>query len=1050
MKHSFSARITRYFGALFVVVMGSIMALWYFGLPSLGMNGAGAQRLSEAGRLLEISADHAQRNFVNRLTERRGDMLVLSESLMLARQFEQDTSNLQGNVSRFFERLQRAYPDRYVELYAIDPVSLKIVGSGSGKALGEAFFDPELARSVTQVGIVELIDQVMWKGRSHLIIMRQVRGVHTDGLPRGSPVGIMVAIIDAAHFTSGSGEAVSTLHGSETIVLDSQGSVIVQGSRHAGLVEALSRVAPGFEGSLTLTDANGNDYLAAFRFLPLSGTQGNTLVMIQSKAEALAGLKGGAINLGMAGLLLSLGALLLVRIVAQRMAAPIAQLATDAHRFGAGELAVRTNVNSGDTAEIHQLSSAFNQMAEAIQRSHASLEEKIRERTEALRHERDNAQRYLDVVDVLILALDVNGRIAMINRKGAQMLGLPAEDLIGMDWFEHFLANDDSAAPRLAFAQLISGKGVLLEQYENRIVDSQGREILVAWRSVLLRNESGEIVGALSSGEDITARRAAEAALRESEQHFRTLANSGSALIWTSTPEKLCDYFNDPWLRFTGRTFEQELGYGWAEGVHPEDYQRCLDIYVTHFDQRLPFAMEYRLRHADGGYRWLADLGSPRFNSRGDFIGYIGFCYDITEQKAAGEELERYRDHLELLVEERTAELVRAKDAAESASRAKSTFLTNMSHELRTPLNGIMGMITLARSHMIDSVGKEQLDKAKLAADHLLLVIGDILDISKIEAGRMTLERVDFKLIPVFENLISLVGHKARAKGLELLTHLPTELSDQVLQGDPLRLGQVLINLSGNAVKFTKHGSIAISVAILDNTPDDMLLRFAVRDTGIGISEADMGRLFSAFEQADSSMTRLYGGTGLGLAISQHLVNLMGGQIKVESTCGKGSVFQFAVRFPKGSQVPEKRGGDETSALDHLCRDYSGSSVLLVEDEPINQEVARILLEEAGIRVDIAEDGRQAVDMAGKHAYAAILMDMQMPNMSGVEAAIAIRERGGKVPIIAMTANAFAEDRAQCLEAGMNDFLTKPVDPEHFYEMLQKWLAADRGRDPGR
>lgn len=1044
MQQSFSVRITRYFGALFVVLMGCILMLWYFGFPSLGMNGASTQRLMEANRLLEISADHVQRSFSSKLTERRGDMMVLSENSGLGQQFAQGSPNIQATVDRLFDRLQRAYPDRYVELYAIDPANLEIVGSGSGNGLGEVFFDPELARSVTQVGISELIDQVMWNGRSHLIIMRQIRGVQTDGPVSAHPVGILVAVLDAAYFISGSEEAISTLQGSEAIVLDGQGQPIVHARKHVNLVEAISRVAPGFEGNLTLTDTKGNDYLAAFRFLPLSGTQGNTLVMVQSKAQALAGLKGGAINLGMAGLLLSLGALVLVRIVAQRMAAPIAQLATDAHRLGGGELAVRTNVNSGDTAEIHQLSSAFNQMAEAIQRSHASLEGKIHERTEALRHERDNAQRYLDVVDVLILALDVNGRIAMINRKGAQMLGLPAEELVGMDWFEHFLANDHSAAPRLAFDQLISGKGALLEQYENRIVDSQGREILVAWRSVLLRSESGEIVGALSSGEDITARRAAEEALRESEQHFRNLANSGSALIWTSTLDKLCDYFNDPWLRFTGRTFEQELGYGWVEGVHPEDYQRCMDIYVTHFDQRLPFAMEYRLRHADGGYRWLADLGSPRFNSRGDFIGYIGFCYDITDQKAAGEELERYRHHLELLVEERTAELVRAKDAAESASRAKSTFLTNMSHELRTPLNGIMGMITLARSHMIDPVGREQLDKAKVAADHLLLVIGDILDISKIEAERMTLERVDFKLIPVFENLISLMGHKARAKGLEMLTHVPTELSDQVLQGDPLRLGQVLINLSGNAVKFTEQGSISISVTILDNTPDDMLLRFAVRDTGIGISEADKGRLFSAFEQADSSMTRLYGGTGLGLAISQHLVNLMGGQIEVESTRGKGSVFQFAVRFPKGSQMPEKGGSDETAALDRLRRDYSGTAVLLVEDEPINQEVARILLEEAGVRVDIAEDGRQAVDMAGKHAYATILMDMQMPKMSGVEAAIAIREQGGKVPIIAMTANAFAEDRAQCLEAGMNDFLTKPVDPEHFYEILLKWLAADR------
>jgi len=587
----------------------------------------------------------------------------------------------------------------------------------------------------------------------------------------------------------------------------------------------------------------------------------------------------------------------------------------------------------------------------------------------------------------------------------------------------------------------------LLEQYENKIVDSRGQEMLIAWRNVLLRSESGEIVGTLSSGEDITARKEAEERLRESEQHFRTLANGGSALIWTATTDKMCDYFNDPWLRFTGRTLGQELGFGWAEGVHPDDYDRCVDIYVTHFDQRLPFAMEYRLRHADGDYRWLADLGSPRFNSRGEFIGYIGFCYDITEQKAAGEELDRYRHHLERLVEERTAELARARDAAEAASRAKSTFLTNMSHELRTPLNGIMGMIALARSHMIDPVGREQLDKAKGAADHLLQVIGDILDISKIEAERMTLERVEFRLMPVFENLISLVGHKARGRGLDLLTHMPSELADQVLLGDPLRLGQVLINISGNAVKFTEHGSISIRVAILENNPNDMLLCFSVQDTGIGISEENMARLFSAFEQADNSMTRLYGGTGLGLAISQRLVNLMGGHIDVESKLGVGSLFRFTIRLPKGSERSGALSSKSAeSAADRLRREYSGVSVLLVEDEPINQEVARSLLEEVGLQVDVAEDGQQAVEMAGKCLYSAILMDMQMPNMSGVEAAVAIREGGGKVPIVAMTANAFAEDRAHCLEAGMNDFLTKPVDPERLYEVLLKWMAPDPGK----
>jgi signal transduction histidine kinase/ActR/RegA family two-component response regulator len=390
-------------------------------------------------------------------------------------------------------------------------------------------------------------------------------------------------------------------------------------------------------------------------------------------------------------------------------------------------------------------------------------------------------------------------------------------------------------------------------------------------------------------------------------------------------------------------------------------------------------------------------------------------------------------------------DLLHARDAAEAASRAKSTFLANMSHELRTPMNGIMGMAELALRHAGEPKLRDQLAKIIQASKHLLGVINDILDISKIEAERLSLEHVQFKLGEVLENLRSLVGHKAAERGLELRFDLPPDIAGLALQGDPLRLGQILLNLAGNALKFTTAGSVAILVRQEENRPDDVLLRIEVRDTGIGIAATDQERLFNAFEQADGSMTRKYGGTGLGLAISKRLVQMMGGEIGVESAVGQGSNFWFTVRLAKAaptvSPAPTSSGAN---AEERLKAGFPRARILLAEDEPINQEVSRGLLEDVGLTVDLAEDGAEAVALAGRNRYDLILMDMQMPNLNGVDATRAIREiaLNARTPILAMTANAFEEDRQRCLDAGMNDHIAKPIDPERLFEALLKWLTA--------
>ncbi len=416
------------------------------------------------------------------------------------------------------------------------------------------------------------------------------------------------------------------------------------------------------------------------------------------------------------------------------------------------------------------------------------------------------------------------------------------------------------------------------------------------------------------------------------------------------------------------------------------------------------------------------------------------------ERKAAESGLKQHQDHLEAVVAARTAELSAAKDAAEIASRAKSTFLANMSHELRTPMNAIMGMTSLALRRAEDPKLKDQLGKIGQASQHLLAIINDILDISKIEADRLTLDQVNFTLGEVLENIRSLIGHKVVERGLQLRVELPAELAALSFQGDPLRLSQILLNLGGNAVKFTKNGAICVRAHKLDEDPDAMLLYWEVQDSGIGIASADQARLFTAFEQADGSMTRKYGGTGLGLAISKRLAHLMGGEIGMESAPGQGSTFWFTVRLARAAaavDTPASPHAAAASAEAQLKQRHAGARILLAEDEPVNQEVSRGLLEEVGFAVDLAADGAIAVALAQSNRYDLILMDMQMPNLNGVEATRAIRAASlnARTPILATTANVFEEDRQVCIDAGMNGHIAKPIDPDRLFETLLKWLS---------
>ncbi|MBL8452629.1 MAG: response regulator [Zoogloea sp.] len=443
---------------------------------------------------------------------------------------------------------------------------------------------------------------------------------------------------------------------------------------------------------------------------------------------------------------------------------------------------------------------------------------------------------------------------------------------------------------------------------------------------------------------------------------------------------------------------------------------------------------------------------APFVNEDGEIIGTVGSGRDVTERKQLDAELALHRRHLEDLVVERTAALSIAKEVAESASRAKSAFLANMSHELRTPMNGIMGMTDLALRRATDPKQVQQLQMARQASRHLLTVINDILDISKIEAERLTLERVDFTLAEVLDSLTALIAPTAAAKGLSVEVDIAAALAGRRLNGDPVRLGQILLNLVSNAVKFTHRGGVTVRVLTPEGEGGSPLVRFEVRDTGIGIPAEDQKRLFLAFEQSDNSTTRKYGGTGLGLTISKRLTQLMGGSIGVDSVPGAGSVFWFAVPLAAADPEPVRNAAEAPDAAEsHLRQTCGGARVLLVEDEPINRELSRELLKVAGLNVDLAEDGARAVELARLTDYDLILMDLQMPKLNGFEAARAIRALPGRTrtPIVALTANAFEQDRRACIEAGMDDHIGKPVGAEPFYATLLRWLPRDARRRRG-
>jgi PAS domain S-box-containing protein len=658
---------------------------------------------------------------------------------------------------------------------------------------------------------------------------------------------------------------------------------------------------------------------------------------------------------------------------------------------------------------------------------------------EALQESEKRFRIMADGCPALMWATDAKSGNQFINRAYREFFGATFEQVEGNKW--RSLIHPDDAP------QYVEASDRAVREHTPLRAEARVRRADGEWRWVATYAEprldlNGEFLGHVGLSFDITERRETERALRRSEEKFRQLAENIREVFWMmSSDASEILYLSPVYEQVWGRTCESvyQNPMAWVEAIHPDDLERAHSLFARQL-QGEALDSEYRIRTPDGEEKWIRDRAFPVLDQGGHVIRVVGIAEDITERK-------RYE-----------AELIQAREGADAANRAKSCFLANMSHEIRTPMNGVIGMLQLLLDTELTPVQRGYADVIETSGRTLLALIDDILDLSKIEALKVALERVDFSLFRTVEDAMQTLRGRATAKGLSFVWRAAPEIP-WLLRGDPHRLCQVLINLAGNAIKFTERGEVLVEVRAEGQDTGKVTLHFSIADTGIGIRPDQASGLFDPFVQADISTTRKYGGTGLGLTIARQLVEMMGGKIGFESKAGEGSTFWFTSVFETPLDLPlvatedEARNGSRASA-DGLSTMQLGAGspfdarILVAEDDLTNQVVLLAQLEKLGYSARGVGSGVEAIDALKQERYDLVLMDCQMPGMDGFETTRRIRESGvPHLPIVAVTAHAMSGDRERCISAGMNDYLSKPVELRPLAAVLKRWLPQFAPRD---